>query len=83
MSDVAADVIAIVSARLPKPQTLQMSDRLEDLGISSLSVAEVIFDLEEKLDIEIVYNSNVDRLPFETVGELVDAVRKLVAGKAK
>ena len=43
----------------------------------------MIFDLEEKFDIQIPYNANTNnpRTEFETVGDVVTAVEKLVAEK--
>jgi acyl carrier protein len=81
MSDVTADVVAIIAKKLPEPRELARDDRLEDLGLDSFSEVEIIFDIEEKFDIQIPYNSNDSRLEFETVGQIVDAIQKLVAGK--
>jgi acyl carrier protein len=84
MSDVAGDVIAIIAnkKRIDKP-TVELSDRLQDLGLASLDAVEMIFDLEEKFDVQIPYNANSDNLQteFETVGDVVAAVEKLVAQK--
>jgi len=84
MSDVASDVIAIIAKkkRVEQPH-VELSDRLEDLGLQSLDAVEMIFDLEEKFDIQIPYNANVDnpRTEFETVGDVVKAVEALVAQK--
>ena len=53
MSDVASGVIEIITRkkRVAKP-TVELSDRLEDLGMESLDAVEMIFDLEEKFDLE-------------------------------
>jgi acyl carrier protein len=83
MTDVTPDVLAIVAKRLPEPRPVALSDRLEDLGLDSFSSIEVIFDLEEKFDIQIPYNSNDSRLEFETVGQIVEAIQKLADGKGK
>jgi acyl carrier protein len=84
MSDVAGDVIAIIAKRkrVEKP-TVEMSDRLEDLGLESLGAVEVIFDLEEKFDIQIPYNANAKdpQAAFETVGDVVTAVQNLIDKK--
>ena len=83
MDDVTADVIAIIAKRLPvEKRNLDAADRLDDLGIDSFSAVEMIFDQEEKFDIEIPYNSNDARFEFETVGSVVDAIRKQVGGKS-
>jgi acyl carrier protein len=83
MPDVTADVIAIIAKKLPEPRELKVDDRLEDLGLDSFSEVEIIFDLEEKFDLQIPYNSNDSRLEFETVGQIVAAIQKLVDGKPK
>ena len=84
MSDVASDVIAIIAKkkRVDKP-TVELSDRLLDLGLESLDAVEMIFDLEEKFDVQIPYNANATnvRTEFDTVGDVVAAVEKLVAQK--
>jgi acyl carrier protein len=84
MSDVASDVIAIIAEkkRVDKPN-VELSDRLEDLGLESLDAVEMIFDLEEKFDIQIPYNANIDnpRTEFDTVGDVVNAIENLVAKK--
>lgn len=55
--------------------------RLEDLEIDSFDVIETVFAIEEKFDITIPYNANQSGPEFETVGSLVRAVEKLMAGK--
>jgi acyl carrier protein len=83
MDNVAADTIAIIAKRLPvEKRNLHLSDRLDDLGIDSFSAVELIFDLEEKFDIQIPYNSNETRPDFATVADVVEAIRKLVGGKS-
>jgi acyl carrier protein len=79
MSDVAADVIAIIAKKSRDGQKeLKMTDRLDDLGIDSMAAVEILFDLEEKFDIQIPYNANDSALEFGTVGEVVGAIEKLV-----
>jgi acyl carrier protein len=82
MSDVASDVIAIIAKKKRvEKASVEPSDRLEDLGIESLDAMEMIFDLEEKFDIQIPYNANSNnaRNDFRTVGDVVTAVQHLVA----
>ena len=82
MDDVAAQVIAIIAKRLPaEKRGITLADRLEDLGVDSFAAVEMVFDLEEKFDIQINYNSNDPAPDFGTVGDVVDAVRALVDGK--
>jgi acyl carrier protein len=85
MNDVTRDVIAIIAKkkRVDKPN-VELSDRLDDLGLESLDSVEMIFDLEEKFDIEIPYNANINnsRTDFGTVGDVVKAIQKLVDKKS-
>jgi acyl carrier protein len=85
MSDVANDVIAIIAKkkRVDKPN-IELSDRLEDLGLESLDAVELIFDLEEKFDVTIPYNANTSnsRTEFDTVADVVKSIEKLVGKKS-
>ena len=83
MNDVAADTIAIIANRLPlERRDLQPTDRLDELGIDSFNAVEMIFDLEEKFDIQISYNSNDARPEFQTVGDVIAAITKLVGSRS-
>jgi acyl carrier protein len=78
MADITADVVAIIAKKLPPDKrNLQMSDRLDEIGIDSLMGVEMIFDLEEKFYIQIPFNANDAKLEFETVGEVVEAIKKI------
>lgn len=85
MTDVTNDVVAIIAkkVRVENHPKIEMTDRLEDLGLESLDAVEMIFDLEEKFDIQIPYNANTNnpRTEFETVGDVVGAIQKLVDKK--
>jgi acyl carrier protein len=82
MDDVTRDVLEIVAKKVtPKGRELKVDDRLDELGLDSFAAVEMIFDLEEKFDIQIPYNSNDARLEFQTVGEIAEAIKKLT-GKA-
>jgi len=84
MTDVTSGVLEIITKkkRVDKP-TVELSDRLEDLGLESLDAVEMIFDLEEKFDIEIPYNANTNnpRTEFDTVAAVVKAVQAIVDKK--
>ena len=78
MADITADVVAIISKKLPpEKRNLKMTDRLDEIGIDSLMGVEMIFDLEERFDIQIPFNANDAKLEFETVGEVVEAIKKI------
>jgi acyl carrier protein len=83
MSEVAADICALIRKKLPAGRTaLAMEDRLADLGIDSLGLVELIFDLEEEFNIQIPYNANDKEPEFETVGEVIAAIKNLIDKKA-
>jgi acyl carrier protein len=82
IDDVTRDVLAIVAKKVQgNKKDLSPDDRLDELGLDSFAAVEMIFDLEEKFDIQIPYNSNDARLEFQTVGEIAEAIKKLT-GKA-
>ena len=83
MTDVTNDVVGIITSkkRVDKP-TVQLSDRLEELGLESIDAVEMIFDLEEKFDIQIPVNANNPRTEFDTVEQVVKAVQQLVDARS-
>jgi acyl carrier protein len=59
---------------------LQLSDSLDDVGLDSMEVVSLIFDIEEKFNIQIPLNANMD-INGKTVADLIQAVDQLVAAK--
>ena len=67
--------------------------RLDEIGLNSLEVMEVIFELEEKLGIEIPLEAQdlaagktggekrSDALPFETVADVASAIRPYLGAR--
>ena len=55
---------------------------LNALGIHSLELTEIIFDLEEAYGIEIEMNTVEAWSNLKNVGDMVEAVRGLIAQKA-
>lgn len=83
MTNVAAEVIAIIAKRVPgQKDDLNPTDKLTELGIESIDAIDMIFDLEEKFDIEIPYNANSAQTEFGTVGDVVRAIEQVLARKA-
>ncbi|HNS87933.1 MAG TPA: phosphopantetheine-binding protein [Parvularculaceae bacterium] len=83
MSDIDQQLLAIIKEHAvgltsePTRETL-----ITDLGIDSFSIVEIIYEVEEKLGIEVPFNANENPLgDMKTVGDLIDAVKKL-AGAA-
>ena len=80
MTSVASDVIAIIGRKIDAgAPRIELDSRLEDLGLPSLAVVEMMFDLEEKFDVQIPYNPNAD--DFHTVGDVVRAIEELIGKK--
>jgi nodulation protein F len=79
MADVTADVIAIITKKIPgEKKEIQLADNLQALGLESIDALEMIFDLEEKFGIQIPYNANSAATDFSTVGDVVKAIQRLV-----
>ncbi|HEY5080824.1 MAG TPA: acyl carrier protein [Bauldia sp.] len=84
MVDVTADVIAIITKKIPGEQKeIKLTDNLQALGLESIDALEMIFDLEEKFGIQIPYNANSAATDFSTVGDVVKAIQKLVDDNPK
>ena len=79
MSSVESDIYDIIAEKSAVDRSKLHSDaKLEDLEIESLDVVEIIFAVEEKFDIHVPYNANDQELEFETIGDVVNAVQKLI-----
>ncbi|MEZ5920410.1 MAG: phosphopantetheine-binding protein [Parvularculaceae bacterium] len=82
MSDIDAVMLDIIKSHavgLTEPPT--RDTLITDLGIDSFAIVEIIYEVEEKLSIEIPFNANDNALEgMKTVGDLIDAVKNL-AGK--
>lgn len=55
---------------------------LGDLGIHSLELTEIIFDIEDEFGIEIEMNTSDAWDNLNNVNDIVEAVRELVAKKS-
>jgi acyl carrier protein len=82
MSQLTDEILDIVAQKAMVDRSkLSLSARLADLQISSLDVVEIVFALEDKFSIQIPFNANSTSVEFETVGEVVTAVEKLINAK--
>lgn len=81
MSDVAQDVMAIIKKKIRvERDQIAMDDKLRDLGLESLDALELVFDIEEKFNVDIPVNANDANIGgFATVADVVREVEKLVA----
>lgn len=53
---------------------------LEDMGVDSLAVIEIIYDIEERFDVTVPDLSEIEGIEnaFKTVGDVVNAIGGLV-----
>jgi acyl carrier protein len=84
MASAADDIIEMITDRTSHTggSTLQLSEPLDNLGLDSLQVVELIFDIEEKFNINIPVNANMD-IESKTIEDLIQVVDQLVFTKAK
>jgi acyl carrier protein len=68
VDEVAGLIRGELRGKLPADTTIDESTRLEDLGMSSLQVSEVVFTLEEQHETEFDPARAAD---VKTLGELV------------
>jgi acyl carrier protein len=78
-------VIEILAAQaLRDPDGITSGDRIEDLGIDSLGMAEVIFAIEERFDVAVPFNgaeTDARGMELDTVAGVIAAVEALVASE--
>ena len=83
MLSAADDIVEMILSRSKHTGgTLQLSEPLDNLGLDSMEVVSLIFDIEEKFNIDIPVNANMD-IESKTVGDLIKAVDQLIAAKEK
>lgn len=84
MSDALQERIVGMIGKHAQPQGSQITPAtpLGDLGIHSLELAEIIFDLEDEYGIEVEMNTSDAWDNLATVGDIVEAVRDLIRRKA-
>lgn len=78
--DLTQDIIAKIKAHAdPSVGEITTETELGELGIHSLELTEIIFDIEEAHGIEIEMNTADAWSKLKTVGDMVGAVRELIA----
>ena len=84
MSDgLASTVIDKVKAHAaPQIGEITVATELSELGIHSLELTEIVFELEDEFGIEIEMNTVDAWANLSNVGDIVAAVRVLVEKKA-
>ena len=81
--DIAAEVIKIIRKKMRvEKETVTVNDKLTDLGLESIDALELVFDLEEKFDIEIPVNANEGEMGgLVTVGDVVKRIQDMIDKK--
>ena len=75
---IARTIFDIVAGeRKLDPATLTLDSRLEELNIESVDLVEIIFAIEDEFDINIPQDE--DDFKLETMRDIVDGVRRLIA----
>ncbi len=83
MADIDQPLLEIIkdhAVGLTAPPTRETA--IADLGIDSFSIVEIIYEVEEKLGVEVPFNANEN--PFgemKSVGDLIDALNTLIEKK--
>jgi len=81
MVSAAADIVKMIMDRTSHTGgALQLSESLDNVGLDSMEVVSLIFDIEEKFNIQIPLNANMD-IESKTVADLIQSVDQLVAAK--
>jgi acyl carrier protein len=83
MASAADDIVEMITAKTSHTGgTLDLSESLDNLGLDSMEVVALIFDIEERFNIQIPINANMD-IESKTLADLIQAVDRLVADKVK
>ena len=84
--DVAQKVAKIIAEQaMVEPETIKPDTTVEDLGLDSLALVEVVFGIEEAFDITVPYNANdpsESDFKLGNFSEIVEGVKQLIAEKA-
>ncbi|MFN3891278.1 MAG: acyl carrier protein [Beijerinckiaceae bacterium] len=81
--NVAEAVRTIIAQHLDRPPGMLTPDMLlDELGVSSLQLVEIIMDLEDMFDIEIAENTSEAWARLKTVADVTQAVEAMIAKKA-
>jgi nodulation protein F len=78
----ATEIIDKIKAHAEPGKQIDLQTELDELGIHSLELTEIVFDLEESYGIEIDLNTVEAWSSLKTVGNIVDSTRALIAAKA-
>lgn len=83
--DIAKTIHKIIAEQaLVDPEVINADTTLDELGLDSLALVEVVFGIEEAFDISVPFNANDPNesdFDISNVGEIVKGVRTLLEQK--
>ena len=80
--DLETGIFALFSAHADKSAGPVTSEtELESLGIHSLELTEIVMDIEDKYGVEIDLSTVDTWQTFKNAGDIVNAVKSLLAAK--
>ena len=75
-------IVILAEQAMIEPQDVTLDSTLEELGIDSMGLVEVIFAIEETFDVSVPFNANTPAesdFDISTVRSIVDGVARLKA----
>lgn len=82
-NDVAERTIAVLAEHLGRDSaTITRDTHLDELGVNSLELTEIVMELEDLFDVEIDQNAAEAWASLKNVGNIIDAIEKLAKAKA-
>jgi len=83
--DVSAGIARIIAEQaMIDASDIRPETTLDELGLDSLALVEVVFGIEETFDISVPYNANdptESDFKLNNVGEIIAGVNQLIAQK--
>ncbi|MFQ5566240.1 MAG: acyl carrier protein [Paracoccaceae bacterium] len=83
--DVSERVTQIIAEQaMLDPEVIKPETTLDDLGLDSLALVEVVFGIEEAFDISVPFNANepaASEFDISKVAHIVASVKLLIAAK--
>ncbi|WP_420344401.1 acyl carrier protein [Paenirhodobacter sp.] len=84
-SDVQEQIINIIAREaVVDPAQVRQDMTLEELGLDSLGLVEMIFAIEEAFGVSVPFNANEQQqsdFDISSVGAVIRAVERLIAGR--
>jgi acyl carrier protein len=83
--DVSIRVAQIIAEQaMLDPEAIKPETTLDDLGLDSLALVEVVFGIEEAFDISVPFNANepkASEFDISKVSQIIAGVKSLIAAK--